>query len=295
MSEELQSQNKFIINDIYPIFMNIVSEYECILISLAHQVLDDRYLYIENVIRFKNKSLLKPGTKIRLVNDDIKKLMGEKNETNTFYTSFNCYHDETESKYYYTFKGSNYHGLNCMTFFAPRQSYIRIKYMLEIVTENGGFPKSSSFIFTHKKMNFIKIEEIELEGSKVMQVDYNTTYSMTMSTVKNAYKFRCGGKWYPVIETMLIPKELSDHDLRIPVPEFVFTSVYVDKKDAVRLVIDNGDIVFLIFNDHDDNETTVFIVPKELEIQKLSPRYIVKGNDTKLQKENQKNEEDKNN
>lgn len=268
---------KFIANNIYPVLLSIVNPTKAVLICMLYQELDEQRTYTETVIEFTNISPFKPGSKFNLIGKDLNEIASKKNKSNTVITTFKEFPEITPD-YYYLTKGMNGNG-GYIDILIPRPEFVRIKYTLDSIIINGGFPKSTSYIFKYRKMTFVKVEKAELEGSKVTEKKVNKNIDSQVSVIKSAYKLTNGPKTYHVVETIGLSRDIEDKDLRIPVPEYVFSKVYVDIDEVSRLTLEDGELLLVQINKNSPQDTiTVYSIQDSSNQEKFSPKYFIKEN-----------------
>lgn len=259
-------RNKFSISNIYPLLLYVVSKDEAVVVNLLYQELDEEHLYSETKIRFSHPTSLDVGAKINIAGYDISDILRKKTGNNTIFSGFNSISD-ANNRYYYKCLGYAQDNTE-VDLLIPRHTYVKIKYLVYSISIHGGFVKSARPMFTMDKLNFIRIEKLELYGSRVMD------HKNGISILKNAFTLYCGPKKYTVVESIGITKDIDNLDLRIPAPEYVFTKVYVDQKEVDRLYLDeNNEILLIQFN---DDEITIYTIHNEDDIHKLSTEYLIK-------------------
>lgn len=267
--------NKFIINNICPVYLKFYTNSDaCELVCMIHQDLGEKYAFTSTHISFNQPSKIKAGKIINLVGKDIDNVLQKRHTENSYKCSFVVREDLGEkSPYYYAYKGDCFDGNRSIRFLIPRYNYIRIKYMIEIIKLNGGFPKSAAFIFNHDKMTFIKVDSLSLEGSRVKAV-YQDREGY-FSEIESVFILKCGAKEYHIKDIITVQEDINiPVRLHTPAPDFLFDKVYTDDH-AVRIGEYGSEIMFLIF-DIDNQGTTVFIISNKEDMDKLTKNYIIK-------------------
>jgi hypothetical protein len=272
---------KFIINKAYPLMLNVISKKQAILTCLLYQDLDEKNIFSETVIEFSHFTMLDINARFNLIGKELKDIIKNKSKTNSIITTFVAVPDlEMDTSYYYKCRGSTAIS-ETVDLLIPRAEFVKIKYMLDSIVVNGGYPKTTNEIFKYKRTEFVKIDKIELEGSKVINKKYNRYLDSNVSVIKNAFKMKCGPREYSVVETLGIAKDIDDIDLRIPAPEFVFSKVYKDTDEVTRLTLDDGEIVLVQINSSDTRKhITVYTIEDYRNIDRLSINYLLKENVT---------------
>lgn len=268
---------KFVINNIYPSYLKYHTDSNaCELVCMVHQDLDDLYAFISTDIHFYRQSKFKDGSMISLIGKDINDVLFNKHTYNSFKCNFDIFDKKdinSNHKYYYTYKG------NCLDeevkILIPRHNFVRIKYLIESIKIYGGFPKSSSFMFSHDKINFIKIDDVDLEGSRISEVFEENGEPFT--EIQNVFILKYGGKEYHLKDLMIVNGSYSDSKcLKRRAPDFLFDKVYI--YDFAMKMIDeyNNEVMFIVF-DKDKQCTNVFSISDENLMYKLSSEYVIKN------------------
>ena len=277
------NNSNFTVSDIYPLLIDFHSQKEIFITSMGYISVLDQYIYIYTKVLTTNVTRSNRGT-LNLIGSEINRVLKDiaNHEEDIVYCDFNII--DAQPSAYYSFASTNKLG-NKFNVQISRANYIRMRFLIDSIAYNGGYTKSAKFIFERKNINFIKIDSVKLEASRVINVlssslftpntrrDIYDKYYPTITHIQNIFIFKSGPKTFKISDNINVFGIYETKDLRIPAPEFVFDNSLA-LEDAIMLKL-NSELLYIVFDSNNDNTTTIFVINDSDNIEKFSAKYII--------------------